>query len=114
MGFPGISAVGELQGLGDYRMAVPTLVRWLRRANYLPLAVDIVRALSVKFAVDEAFPVLVDLFRVPPQLEDPLRPTTSEPPSEHFRAVVGSALSIFAGPSTGDALISLALDGVIR
>lgn len=110
VGFPGISVVGELQRLGDYRVAVPILVRWLGRVNYLPLAVDIVRALSVKFALDEAFPVLVDLFRVPPQFEDPLRPTTSEPPSEHFRAVVGSALSTFAGPSTGDDLISLAAD----
>lgn len=106
-GYPSLSRVGELQGRGDYATAVPVLLAWLPRVRYLLLADDIVRMLAVPFAREEAFPVLLEMFRDPPPLEDPLRPATSEPPRQHFRATVGDALSVFAGPSTGDDLIEL-------
>jgi hypothetical protein len=109
-GFPTLGTVGELQGLGDYRAAVPILVRWLPEVRYLSIAHDIVRTLSVPFAKELAFPVLLRMFREPPQLEDPLRPATSEPASEYLRAVLGSALSTFTSPSTSDDLIRLAVD----
>jgi hypothetical protein len=106
-GYPSRSRVGELQGRGDYAAAVPVLLAWLPQVRYLLLADDIVRTLAVPFAREEAFPVLLEMFRDPPPLEDPLRPATSEPPRLHFRATVGDALSVFAGPATADDLLEL-------
>jgi hypothetical protein len=109
-GFPAVREVGELRGLGNYVGAVPILLRWLPEVTYLLLADDIVRTLSVPFAKELAFPLLVRLFQSPPHLNDPLRPPTSEPASEHLRGVLGSALSTFASPSTSDELMRLAID----
>lgn len=111
VGFPGIEEVGDLRRRGlDYAAAVPVLLEWLPRASYLMLSEDIVRTLSVAFARRLAAPVFLRLFRVPPVVEDPLRPETSEPAQEHLRWVIGNGLGIFAGPSLAGDLIELALD----
>ncbi|GGK75602.1 HEAT repeat domain-containing protein [Mangrovihabitans endophyticus] len=106
-GFPGLTEVGQLRGHGDYRSAVPVLVRWLPRVRYLLLAEDIVRTLSVPFARKAAYPTLLAMFRDPPELTDPMRPETSEPPQDHLRTVIGDALATFAGPATADDLLGL-------
>jgi HEAT repeat protein len=106
-----VESVGELaRQRMKYEAAVPALLRWLPRATYLPLAEDIVRTLSVTFAKKRALPEFLKFFRCPPDVEDPMRPATSEPASEHLRWVVGNGLGIFAGPSVADELIELALD----
>jgi hypothetical protein len=110
-GFPDLEEVGDLRRRGrNYKAAVPVLVEWLTRVRYLLLAEDIVRTLSVGFAKKLALPEFLRLFRQPPDVEDPLRPETSEPPEEHLRWVIGNGLGIFAGPAVADDLIELALD----
>jgi hypothetical protein len=99
--------IGELRGVGDYRTAVPILLAWLPRVRYLLLADDIVRTLTVPFAKQQAFPVLLAMFQNPPSLEDPLRPATSEPPEAHLRATIGSALATLAGPGAADVFLRL-------
>ncbi|MEO3764602.1 HEAT repeat domain-containing protein [Streptomyces sp. B8F3] len=107
-GFP-VGSVGELRrGAVKYQAAVPVLVDWLSRISYLPLVEDIVRALSVPFAKKQVLPIFLQLFRVPPRVEDPMRPKDSEPGEEHIRWVIGNGLFVFAGPSVANDLISLA------
>lgn len=106
-----VEAVGELaRRRTEYGVAVPVLLKWLPRVTYLPLAEDIVRTLSVNFAKELAIPEFLRLFRHPPEVTDPMRPTTSEPASEHLRWVIGNGLAIFAGPPIASELIDLALD----
>jgi HEAT repeat protein len=50
------------------------------------------------------------MFKDPPDLDDPMRPPTSEPPSEHLRWVLGNGLGIFADLSVADDLVELAID----
>jgi hypothetical protein len=110
-GFAGLEEVGELRRRGqNYKAAVPVLVEWLPRVRYLLLAEDIARTLSVSFAKKLALPEFLRLFRRPPDVEDPIRPETSELPQEHLRWVIGNGLGIFAGPAVADDLIELALD----
>jgi HEAT repeat protein len=108
-GCPVVDEVGELRGHGDYRPAVPVLLHWLPRAGYLLLATDIARTLAVPFARAQAFAPLVTLFREPPPLHDPLRPSGAGF-TDDFRVAVANALSVFAGPATADALIELSAD----
>ena len=111
VGFPVGSEVGELRRSGvTYVNAVPVLIEWLPRVSYLLLVEDIVRTLSVPFAKKQALPVFLAMFQEPPHLEDPLRPETSEPASEHIRWVVGNGLGIFADPANADDMIRLARD----
>jgi HEAT repeat protein len=106
-----VESVGELaRQRMKYEVAVPTLLGWLPRATYLPLAEDIVRTLSVAFAKKQALPEFLKLFRHPPEVDDPMRPATSEPASEHLRWVIGNGLGIFAGPPIADELVEFALD----
>ncbi|WP_432015298.1 HEAT repeat domain-containing protein [Streptomyces cucumeris] len=108
-GFP-VASVGELREWPiKYQAAVPVLVDWLPRVSYLPLVEDIVRTLSVPFAKKQALPTLLKFFRIPPSVEDPMRPASSEPGEEHLRWVVGNALGVFAAPAIADELIELAL-----
>ena len=70
-----VGSVGELvRKHADFRPVVPILVKWLHRVHYLPLAEDIVRALSVRFAKAEVVPTLLKMFRDPPDVTDPMRP----------------------------------------
>lgn len=106
-----VESVGELARQHvKYEVAVPVLLKWLPRVGYLPLAEDIVRTLSVGFARKHALPEFLKFFRQPPEVDDPMRPATSEPASEHLRWVIGNGLGIFAGPSVANELIELALD----
>jgi HEAT repeat protein len=93
-----------------YEVAVPVLLGWLPRVTYLPLAEDIARTLSVSFAKEQALPEFLRLFRDPPEVDDPMRPASSEPAREHLRWVIGNGLGIFASPPVADELIELALD----
>ncbi|MFF2845092.1 HEAT repeat domain-containing protein [Streptomyces sp. NPDC058001] len=102
--------MGELrQQKIKYQAAVPVLMRWLPRVSYLPLFEDIVRTLSVPFARKEAQPLFLDLFQVPPSVEDPMRPATSGPGEEHIRWVIGNGLGVFSGPEIADELVELSL-----
>ena len=106
-----VESVGELARRRlKYQVAVPVLLRWLPQVSYLPLAEDIVRTLSVSFAKKAALSEFLKMFRQPPDVEDPMRPATSELPIEHLRWVFGNGLGIFAGPTAADDLLELALD----
>ncbi|MGY1396907.1 HEAT repeat domain-containing protein [Streptomyces sp. SS10] len=87
---------------------MPVLLGWIPRVSYLPLVEDIVRTLSVVFDEKDALPVFLHLFRYPPEVEDRMRPKTSQPAEEHIRWVIGNGLGIFASPAVADELISLA------
>jgi hypothetical protein len=107
VGFP-VESVSELRQQGAYKAAVPVLVEWLPRISYLPLVEDVIRTLSVPFARKLALPLFLDLFRVPPSVEDPMRPATSESAEEHIRWVIGNGLGIFANPACADELMAIA------
>ena len=70
VGYPAES-VAELRSSGTrYRAAVPVLLRWLDRSETAFEREQIVRALSVPWARDEALGPLIELF-------DPCRATAS-------------------------------------
>jgi hypothetical protein len=106
-----VESVGELaRQNAKYEAVIPLLLRWLPRVNYLPLAEDIVRTLSVPFARKYALPEFLALFRSPPEVANPMRPMNSGSPKESLRWVIGNGLGVFAGPSIANELIELALD----
>lgn len=94
----------------DYRAAVPTLLEWLPKVRYPPVADGIVSVLSKPFAKKLARPVFLALFRDPPPLYDPQRPETSESRREGLRLLIGEGLGLFADSSVADELIELAQD----
>jgi hypothetical protein len=90
--------------------AVPVLVNWLPRARHPLLANAIVRSLSRSFAKRQARPLLLELFRNPPELFDPERPDEGELLVRVTRGAVASGLAKFADPGVADEYLDLALD----
>jgi hypothetical protein len=110
VGFSNLEEVGDLRRRRiDYRTAVPILIDWLPKVSYLMLADDIVRTLSVTLAKRQALPEFLKLFREPPDVEDPIRPATSQPAQEHLRWVIGNGIGIFAAPDVANETIELAI-----
>lgn len=99
-----------LKGHGDYRAAVPVLLRWLTRVSYLPLAVDIVHVVSVGRFKKLVVPELLKLFRNPPKVQHLTSSGSWADATEQLRATLGDNLSKFAGPALSDDLIALALE----
>lgn len=83
----------------EYRTAVPVLLRWLPRVDYLPLKEDIVRTLSVPWAKPDAAPALIAAFR-----------RSSEPGEFHLRWAIGNALDVVATEAELHDLLALAQD----
>jgi len=75
----------------------------------LPLLQDILETLSVPYARRQVAPLFVDLFRSPPDAEDPLRPADSHPIGDDVRYGLGAGLAVFTSPSLADPLIEFAL-----
>jgi hypothetical protein len=99
-----------LEAYGDYRAAVPVLLRWLTRISYLPLAEDIVHVVSVGRFKDLVVPELLKLFRDPPKVRRLTSSGSWVDATEQLRGTLGHNLSKFAGPALSDDLIALALE----
>jgi PBS lyase HEAT-like repeat len=97
-----VKSVADLRTSGTrYRAAVPVLLHWLGRAESTFEKEEIVRALSVPWARDEAVGPLIDAFRRVPFTgqEDQL-----------LRWAIGNALEILWDDEWFDDLVSLARD----
>lgn len=94
----------------DYRAAVPVLLEWLPKVRYYPLALDIVRAVSVSFAKKEARPALFSLFQNVPPVENPRFPEKRDENRNRLRSAIGTALGNFADSSVAKEIVELALD----
>lgn len=101
VGYP-VESVADLRSSGSrYRAAVPVLVRWLDLSEDTFEKEEIVRALSVPWARDEALDPLIALFRSVPV-------TGQE--NELLRWGIGNALEVLWADSRFDELVALARD----
>jgi hypothetical protein len=105
-----VTSMRGLKGYGDYRAAVPVLLKWLTRVSYLPLAEDIVHVVSVGRFKNLVVPELLKLFRNPPKVQRLTSSGAWVDATEQLRATLGYNLSKFAGPALSDDLIALALE----
>ena len=97
-----VSTLAELRkrGVGDKR-AVPVLVRWLPKVDYLPLKRDIIATLGSPWARrDAARPLLEEFHGVDPNEDRP----------GGLRWAIGDALERVADESVLDDLIAIATD----
>lgn len=100
-GYP-VESISDLrESRTRYRAAVPILVRWLKRANSTFEEEQIVRALSVPWAKDEAVGPLIDRFRAL---------SGDDPQTRLLRWAIGNALEILWDDSRFDDLARLAQD----
>ena len=92
-----IQALADLPGRGNYREAIPVLVKWLPQIEDVAIKTGIVRALTVPWAT-AAVPMLVREFRregeVPPSL----------------RWAIGNALEVLASDQIADEMMQIAVD----
>lgn len=98
-----VASVADLRSSGTrYRSAVPVLLGWLGRVESTFEKEEIVRALSVPWARDEALGPLIDAFRTVPRDGDQAE--------ELLRWAIGNALEVLWDDSRFDELVSLARD----
>lgn len=95
-----VESVADLRSSGvRYRAAVPVLLRWLDRSEDTFQKEEIVRALSVPWARDEALEPLIELFRsFPPNGQE----------QELLRWAIGNALEVLWDDLRFDELVALA------
>ncbi|RMI33583.1 HEAT repeat domain-containing protein [Nocardia stercoris] len=95
----------------DYRSAVPVLLDWLPRVDYMPLFESIVSALAfVGPAKKQRQQIFLQYFRNPTWPGDPQTPPGQRTISERIRFAVAEGLHRTAGPAIADDLIDLALN----
>ena len=98
-----VGSVSELRTSGvRYRKAVPVLVTWLRRAGSTAEKDEIVRALSVPWAREEALAPLIEEFRA--------IPLSAGPQEELLRWAVGNGIDVLWDDARFDELVELARD----
>lgn len=101
VGYP-VASVADLRSSGTrYRAAVPVLLRWLDRSEDTFEKEEIVRALSVPWARDEALDPLIEAFRATPR---------GDQSEELLRWAIGNALEVLWDDSRFDELVALARD----
>ncbi|MRH88605.1 hypothetical protein GFY24_14330 [Nocardia sp. SYP-A9097] len=88
----------------DYRAAVPVLIDWLPRVDYMPLFSYVVSLLSVNFAKKTAVPAFLKYFREPEWPGDE-SPEGEWPVRDKIRYAVGEGLRKLAGPPIAEDLI---------
>lgn len=104
-----VDSVGELGTLGaTYRSAVPVLIDWLGKVSYADLVEDIIHTLSVPWARELVLPVFLRMFRDPPIVSSPLRPTDPEFQREQVRWAIGNGLEVFAASDIAEEILELA------
>lgn len=102
-GYP-VESVADLRSSRTrYRAAVPVLLRWLDRSEDIFEREEIVRALSVPWAREEALDPLIKAFRASP---------LGGKSEELLRWAIGNALEILWDDSRFDQLVELARDEV--
>jgi HEAT repeat protein len=98
-----VGSVTELRTSGvRYRDAVPVLLRWLPRAESAAEKEEIVRALSVPWARDEALGPLIEEFRA--------LPVPGDPKQELLRWAVGNGIEVLWDDIRFADLVELARD----
>jgi HEAT repeat protein len=101
VGYP-VASVADLRSSGmRYRAAVPVLLRWLDRSGDAFEKEEIVRALSVPWARDEALDPLIELFRTVP---------LDGQEQQLLRWAIGNALEVLWDDARFDELVALARD----
>ncbi|MHA6525120.1 HEAT repeat domain-containing protein [Tessaracoccus sp. G1721] len=101
VGYP-VASVADLRSSGTrYRAAVPVLLRWLDRSEDTFEKEEIIRALSVPWARDDALDPLVALFR---------SAALTGQENELLRWAIGNALEVLWADSRFDELVALARD----
>jgi HEAT repeat protein len=99
-----VDSVSELRTSGlRYREAVPILLNWLPRSTSVAEKEEIVRALSVPWAREEALDPLIEEFRAVP--------LSGGPQEELLRWAIGNAIEVLWDDARLDELIELARDG---
>ena len=94
-----VAAVGDLRRLGKpYPKAVPTLVRWLPRVQYVALKEDIIRTLSVPWAREARQALLAEFERA------------DDGASGALRWAIGNALEVLAADEIAEDMIKLAIN----
>jgi len=96
-----VDVVAELKKSGDER-AVPVLVRWLSRVDYLPLKRDIIATLGSSWARPNAARSLIEEFH--------RAPAPNGPSETGLRWFIGDALERVADSAVLDDLIEIAAD----
>jgi hypothetical protein len=98
-----VGSVSELRTSGTrYREAIPVLVRWLPRAKSSAEKEEIVRALSVPWAREQALVPLLEEFRAVP--------LSAGPQGELLRWAVGSGIEVLWDDARFEELVEVARD----
>lgn len=84
-----------------YKEAIPILTTWLPRVTSLPLKMEIVRALAVKWASPVAQVALINEFH---------KLKGNSTPALHLKWVIGNALEVVADKEVLDDLVRIASD----
>jgi hypothetical protein len=88
--------VAELRGHGDYREAIPILLKWMPLVANHAVKSDIIRTLSVPWAMPDVWPLFLREFRCG---ED-----------DEIRWVIGNGIGLLADESRFDTLAEIAQD----
>jgi HEAT repeat protein len=98
-----VGSVSELRTSGErYRSAVPILLKWLPRGESCSEKEELVRALSVPWAQNEALGPLIDEFRAVP--------LSAGAEEDLLRWAIGNALEVLWDDARYDELVALARD----
>jgi hypothetical protein len=95
-----IAAIGDLRRSGNYRAAIPVLLRWLPQVSNPQVEEDIVRTLSVPWAKPSAAPALIEAFK-----------NVDDPTGTGLRWAIANALEVVSDDSVFAEVVSLVRDG---